>query len=137
MMNKIKQIEAMMLVCYNNLRLERLTYKTSWLCQNYEIADETRYFAKEKHQEAIESIVELINETLDYPIEKWLFLSHQDQATYKIHKHGWDGHFLGYRIEIPYIDKKEYYCIIQMFKKAKKWGKYLSNDNQWVIRNDI
>lgn len=137
MINQIKQIEAMMSVCYNNLKLERQTYQTSWLCQNYEEANEIRQYAKKAHQEAIESIVRLINEVLDYPIEKWLFLSYQDQATYKIYKDGWDEHFLGYKIKIPHINKKEYYCIIQMFEKAKKWYKYLTNDNQWVVRNDI
>ena len=137
MMNQIRQIEAMMSVCYDNLKLEQQTYKTSWLCQNYEEADEIRQSAKEAHQKAIESIVELINEILNYPIEKWLFLSHQDQATYKIYKSDWDKSFLGYKIKIPYIDKKEYYCIIEMFKKAKKWDRYFIHDNEWVIRNDI
>lgn len=137
MISQIKEIEAMMLVCYNNLKLERQTYRTSWLCKNYDEADEIRYSAKKAHEEAIESIVELINETIDYPVEKWLFLCHQDQATYKIYKHGWDGSFLGYKIDIPPIDKQQYYCIIQMFKNAKQWHRYLTRDNVWVIRNDI
>lgn len=136
-MNKIEQIEAMMSACYNHLKLEQQTYKTSWLCQHYEKADEIRQSAKEAHQEAIYSIVALINEILDYPIKKWLFLSYQKQATYQIYKAGWDGSFLGYKIHIPYIDKKEYYCIIQMFKEAEKWDRYFIHDNEWVVRNDI
>lgn len=137
MMNQIKQIEAMMLVCYNNLKLEQQTYKTSWLCRNYEEADETRQSAIKVHEEAIESIVELINEMLDYPVEKWLFFYHQNKATYSKYNSAWNGEFLGYKITIPYIDKKEYYCIIQMFKEAKKWDKYSIYDSEWVIRNDI
>ena len=135
--NKIKEIEDAIGVCYDNLKTEKRTYSTNYLCEHYDESKEVREFAKKTHTEAIHTIIGLINELIDYPVQRWLIFEHQDRASFKIYNHNWTGEFVGYKINIPQIDKQEYYCIIRMFNKNKCWQRYLTHENQWVIRNDI
>ena len=135
--NKIKEIEDAIEVCHDNLRTEKQTYSTNYLCEHYDESREVREFANKTHTEAIHTIIGLINELIDYPIKKRLFFEHQARASFRIYNHSWTGEFVGYKINIPHIDKQEYYCVIRMFNKNKYWQRYLTHENQWVIRNDV
>ena len=86
-------------------------------CKNYE---ETKKKLEEAHrleEQYWKELAEKINEYIDYPKSRWAIFDMTDKA-----KIGYS-YFLSERyIRVPYIEKKEYYCVINLLKK---------NDNFW------
>ena len=94
----------------------------SMKCANLELANDEYGRAKEKEDRYYDLLIKTINEYIDYPKKKTLFIVRQKQSSVHI-----DNTFSSsFKIvKIPYIDKQEYYCVINCFNKninVREWG---------------
>ena len=90
-------------------------------CKDYE---ETKKKLEEAHrleEQYWKELAEKINEYIDYPNSRWIIFNTTNKANIGYH------HFFNERcIKVPYIEKQEYYCVINLLKK---------NDNFWQANN--
>lgn len=99
-----------------NQRKIYMTFDTNnQKCQEYEESKEKRNEAKKLEEQYWNELVEKINEYIQYPQnKKWVIFKRNKKASFKYDKDIGETY-----IKIPKIEKREYYCLINLLSKME------------------
>lgn len=123
----LKEIEEKIILTATYIRTEYICQRTEHLCFEYEYAKEQQKESNQTHKQLIKELIDCINDYINYPTTKILFIKRQNKATYRINK-GWHGEFEGYNIKIPFVDKQEYYCVKNLLDNCKYIHQYIRQE---------
>ena len=118
MNNELNEIRDTMYEIHFAMATERDMSESSARCEDFEKAIEVGNLSKQTHEQLSKQLSEQLNNYIDYPIQKWWIIKHQKKATCKPRYSAFDHSFDGYNIEVPYIDKQEYHCVVTLLDET-------------------
>ena len=110
-----------------NKKIYFITHNNEYKCNHYDTCNDEY---DETYSDLIDTrnlFIKKCNEFIDYPTEKFFIFKSKKQIKFK------DESFIGLTLNVPFIDKKEYFCLINLFEHMPKhmWN---WNGGVWLFK---
>ena len=116
-----------------NLRIEYEEYRSlEYKCNNFFEATYKETDTLESIERFYELLVDWINVYINYPTKKFLFKDVTKKAYLRK-----DDCFKFKLVGIPFIDKQEYYCVVNLFKNNRNILEVYTDEYCFIIRDPI
>lgn len=104
-----------------------MRHSNKYKCEHYDNYNIDYYELKINLNNTRNLFIEKCNEFVDYPTKKFFIFKSKKQIKFK------EESFIGLTLNIPFIDKKEYFCLINLFEHMSK---YMWNwhDGVWLFK---
>lgn len=115
---------------HESLRAEIFYSSVDTLCDDYNKAKLLQQSHRSLHKQLINQLVNQINDYIDYPTRSFLIFKWSQKASWRVYE-TFHGDFDGYLIKIPYVDKREYYCVVRLLETYKYIPRYINKYEFW------
>lgn len=108
----------------------RMRKSNKYKCENYDTYEEDYDEVYNNLINTRKLFIDECNSFVDYPKETFLFFDFTKKIKFK------DERFIGLLLKVPFIDKKEYFCLINLFENMVdymfKWSSV--DDEEWMFK---
>ena len=124
-----------MLIKMSELKSEeyKMRHDTKYKCENFETYEHEHEKICSELINIRNSFCDMCNDYINYPEKKFLFINCTEKIQFK------DESFIGLLLNIPPINKQEYFCLINLFEHMpnyiRKFG--FSKSNEWLLEYDV
>lgn len=130
---ELENIKKMLIkICELEAEDYKIRHDTKYKCENFETYEHEHEKICSELINIRNSFCNMCNDYINYPEKKFLFFNRTEKIEFK------DEDFIGLVLNIPPINKQEYYCLINLFEHMPKHIRKLSsNKTEWMLRHDV
>lgn len=113
---QLQEIKNLIISIYNLENKEyHMRHNNKYKCEHYDTYDDDYDKIYSDLVDTRSLFIEKCNEFVDYPTKKFFIFKSKKQIKFK------DESFIGLTLNVPFIDKKEYFCLINLFEHMSKY----------------